>query len=218
MRFSDRRDAGQRLATALGHYRHDDVVILALPRGGVPVAAPIAQALHAPLTLALVRKIGVPEQPEVAMGAIADVGAPALVRNEDVIAAAGVDERTFDQVRARETNELARRREAYLAGRAPVAVNGKTAIVVDDGVATGATTRAALRAVRALKPKRVVLAVPVAPLDTLESLRPEADEIVCLYPREDFIAIGVFYEDFSQIGDVEVIALLDAANVLRDVV
>ena len=152
------------------------------------------------------------------MGAIADVGAPALVRNEDVIAAAGVDERTFDQVRARETNELARRREAYLAGRAPVAVNGKTAIVVDDGVATGATTRAALRAVRALKPKRVVLAVPVAPLDTLESLRPEADEIVCLYPREDFIAIGVFYEDFSQIGDAEVIALLDAANALRDVV
>ena len=209
MRFSDRLDAGRRLATALEHYRHDDVVVFALPRGGVPVAAPIAQALNAPLTLALVRKIGAPDQPEVAMGAIADVGAPVLVRNDDVIAAAGVDQTTFDQVRSREAKELLRRREVYLAGRAHVAANGKTAIVVDDGVATGATTRAALRAVHALNPKRVVLAVPVAPLNTLESLRAEADEVVCLYPRINFAAIGVFYQDFSQVSDEEVIALLD---------
>jgi putative phosphoribosyl transferase len=215
MRFSDRVDAGRRLAKALARYCHDNVVVLALPRGGVPVASPIARALHAPLTLALVRKIGVPGQPEVAMGAIADVGAPVLVRNDDVIAAAGVDKRTFDQVCAQETTELARRHEAYLAGRAPVDLNGKTAIVVDDGVATGATTRAALRAVRAHAPERVVLAVPVAPLDALESLRSEADEIVCLYPREDFIAIGVFYEDFSQVSDEEVIDLLNAANAIK---
>jgi putative phosphoribosyl transferase len=212
MRFYDRLDAGRRLASALEPYRDDDVVVYALPRGGAPVAAPIAQALHAPLTLALVRKIGVPDQPEVAMGAIADVGAPVLVRNEDVIAAAGVNERIFEQARAREAGELARRRMAYLAGRAPVSPRGRTAIVVDDGVATGATTRAALRALRALDPKRLVLAVPVAPLDTLAALQTEADEIICLYPREDFAAIGVFYEDFSQVSDAEVIALLDAAS------
>jgi putative phosphoribosyl transferase len=212
MRFSDRLDAGRRLAAALKHYRHEDVVVLALPRGGAPVAAAIAAALHAPLTLALVRKIGVPDQPELAMGAIADVGAPMLVRNSDVIAAAGVDDRTFEQARAREAEELARRRKTYLTGRPHVALRGKIAIVVDDGVATGATTRAALRAVRALDPKRLVLAIPVAPLDTLEALRPEADEIVCLYSQEDFAAIGVFYEDFSQISDEEVIALLDAVE------
>lgn len=215
MRFTDRQDAGRRLATALMHYRGEDVVIFALPRGGVPVAAPIAEALHAPLTLALVRKIGVPDQPEVAMGAIADVGAPVLVRNDDVIAAAGVNDRTFEKVRAREAEELARRRKAYLSGRGSVVVQGKTAIIVDDGVATGATTRAALRAVRALEPKRLVLAVPVAPIDALGELATEADEIVCLYPREDFAAIGVFYDDFSQVSDEEVIAFLDAANAVN---
>ena len=212
MRFTDRLDAGRRLARALAHYRDDDVVIFALPRGGVPVAAPIAQALHAPLTLALVRKIGVPDQPEVAMGAIADVGAPVLVRNEDVITAAGVSEAAFERVLGQETHELERRRKIYLAGRTHIEARGKIAIVVDDGVATGATTRAALRAVRALAPKRLVLATPVGPLDTLAGLQGEVDEIICLYPREDFAAIGVFYDDFSQVSDEEVIALLDAAN------
>jgi len=210
MRFPDRADAGRRLAAALGNYRHQDVVVLALPRGGVPVAAPIARALHAPLTLALVRKIGVPDQPEVAMGAIADAGSPVIVRNNDVIAVARIDDRTFERARAREAEELARRRKAYLAGRPHVTPHGKIAIVVDDGVATGATTRAALRAVRALEPKRLVLAVPVAPRDTLEALRAETDAIVCLYSPEDFAAIGVFYEDFSQVSDQEVIKLLDA--------
>ena len=210
MRFPDRADAGRRLAAALGNYRHQDVVVLALPRGGVPVAAPIARALHAPLTLALVRKIGVPDQPEVAMGAIADAGSPVIVRNNDVIAVARIDDRTFERARAREAEELARRRKAYLARRPDVTPHGKIAIVVDDGVATGATTRAALRAVRALEPKRLVLAVPVAPRDTLEALRAETDAIVCLYSPEDFAAIGVFYEDFSQVSDQEVIKLLDA--------
>lgn len=212
MRFSDRQDAGRQLATALAHYRDEDVVIFALPRGGVPVAVPIAHALHAPLTLALVRKIGVPGQSEVAMGAIADVGAPVLVRNEDVIAAAGVSERVFERMREQEAIELARRRKTYLAGRADIATKGKTAIVVDDGVATGATTRAALRAVRAREPKRLVLATPVGPNDTLAALQAEADEIICLYPREDFAAIGVFYDDFSQVSDEEVIGLLDAVH------
>ena len=216
MRFSDRQDAGQRLAAALGRYRHEDPVVFALPRGGVPVAFPIAQALHAPLTLALVRKIGAPDQPEVAMGAIADASAPVLVRNDDVIAAAGVSDTTFEQARAREAEELARRRRIYLSGRGRIIAHGKTAIVVDDGVATGATTRAALRAVRALAPKRLVLAVPVGPSDALESLRAEADEIVCLYPQEDFVAIGEFYRDFSQVSDGEVIALLDAAGESAD--
>jgi predicted phosphoribosyltransferase len=212
MRFADRQDAGRRLATALMHYRGEDVVIFALPRGGVPVAAPIAEALQAPLTLALVRKIGVPDQPEVAMGAIADVGAPVLVRNDDVIAAAGVSEHAFAHVQEQETRELERRRKIYLAGRPHIAAGGKIAIVVDDGVATGATTRAALRAVRALAPKRLALATPVGPLDTLAALQDAADEIICLYPRKDFAAIGVFYDDFSQVSDEEVIALLDAAN------
>jgi predicted phosphoribosyltransferase len=212
MRFTDRQDAGRRLAAALTHYRGEDVVIFALPRGGVPVAAPVAEALHAPLTLALVRKIGVPDQPEVAMGAIADVGAPVLVRNDDVIVAAGVSEHAFAHVQEQETRELERRRKIYLAGRPRIAARGKIAIVVDDGVATGATTRAALRAVRALAPKRLALATPVGPLDTLAVLQAEADEIICLYPRKDFAAIGVFYDDFSQVSDEEVIALLDAAN------
>jgi putative phosphoribosyl transferase len=215
MCFADRQDAGRRLATALTHYRGEDVVIFALPRGGVPVAAPIAQALHAPLTLALVRKIGVPDQPEVAMGAIADVGASVLVRNDDVIAAAGVSENAFAHVREQETRELERRRKIYLAGRPHIAAHDKIAIVVDDGVATGATTRAALRAVRALAPKRLALATPIGPLDTLAALQNEADEIICLYPRKDFAAIGVFYDDFSQVSDEEVIALLDAANALN---
>lgn len=146
------------------------------------------------------------------MGAIADVGAPVLVRNEDVIAAAGVSERVFERMREQEAIELARRRKTYLAGRADIATKGKTAIVVDDGVATGATTRAALRAVRAREPKRLVLATPVGPNDTLAALQAEADEIICLYPREDFAAIGVFYDDFSQVSDEEVIGLLDAVH------
>lgn len=209
MPFHDRLEAGRRLATKLAKFKGDDVVIFALPRGGVPVAAPVAQALHAPLDLALVRKIGVPFQPELAMGAVADGGEPIIVRNEDVIAMAGVSDAQFDEVRQREIGELDRRRRLYLGARVRPEVNGRVAIVIDDGVATGATTRAALRAVRARNPRKLVLAVPVAPTDTLDALRSDADEIICLESYRNFGAIGFFYTDFRQISDEEVIAGLD---------
>ena len=209
MPFRDRSQAGRRLARALSAYKGQDAVVYALPRGGVPVAAVIAAELQAPLDLVLVRKIGVPYQPELAMGAIADGGQAITVRNEDVIQAADVSEEDFEAVCAKERAEIERRRKLYLGARARPSAAGRVAIVVDDGVATGATTRAALRAVRALRPEKLVLAVPVAPTDTLESLRHEADEIVCLEDYRDFGAIGFFYEDFRQTGDDEVIATLD---------
>ena len=171
MSFRDRSDAGRRLAKALAGYKDRQPVILALPRGGVPVAAEVAAALNAPLDLILVRKIGVPFQPELAMGAVVDGGAPIIVRNEDVIRHAGIDESEFKAVCDDEIAEIERRRQRYLGSRQRVDVSGRTAIVIDDGVATGATTRAALRATRMRKPKRLVLAVPVAPTDSLPELR-----------------------------------------------
>lgn len=205
MPFDDRQDAGRRLATALAHHRNEDVVVLALPRGGVPVAAEVAAALHAPLDLVLVRKIGAPFQEELAMGAVADSGGePFTVRNEDVIAMLGVDEPTFGAVRDRQLKEIERRRAAYLGDRSPIDLAGRVAIVVDDGVATGATTRAALRAVRARRPARLVLAVPVAPDDVITGLRAEVDELVCLESHAQFGAIGFYYADFRQLTDHEV--------------
>jgi len=183
--------------------------VFALPRGGAPVAAPIATALEAPLDLVLVRKIGVPFQPELAMGAVADGGEPITVRNEDVIAMARVSEEAFEAVRQRELEEIERRRRLYVGSRPRPEAQGRIAIVVDDGVATGATTRAALRAVRARDPKKLVLATPVAPPSTLASLEPEADETICLETHEDFGAIGYFYADFRQTSDAEVISILD---------
>jgi predicted phosphoribosyltransferase len=209
MPFRDRDDAGRRLASALAAHVGEEAVVYALPRGGAPVAAHIAEKLHAPLDLVLVRKIGVPYQCELAMGAIADGGAPVVVRNEDVIALAGVSESEFQAVCARERAEIERRRKLYLGARKRPAPAGRVAIVVDDGVATGATTRAALRAVRALHPRKLILAIPVAPTDTLEALQAEADEVVCLEHYRDFGAIGFFYADFHQIDDDEVIAILD---------
>ena len=208
MPFKNRVDAGRKLARALAKYRREQPVILALPRGGVPVAAEVATALHAPLDLILVRKIGVPFQPELAMGAVVDSGAPLIVRNEDVIRLAGIDEAQFKAVCDAELAEIERRRQRYLGGRPRLAVAGRIAIVIDDGVATGATTRAALRATRLGNPKKLVLAVPVAPTDTLASLRADADEVICLEDYEFFGAIGAYYADFSQVADEEVIALL----------
>lgn len=210
MRFRDRTEAGERLAEKLAGLGGEDVVVFALPRGGAPVAAPIARALNAPLDLALVRKIGVPFQPELAMGAVADGGAEIVVRNDNVIAAAGVTDADFEKARQREVAELDRRRELYLKGRPRAEAQGRIAIVVDDGVATGATTRAALRAIRARNPKRLVLATPVAATDALATLSGEADEIVCLDAQEDFGAIGFFYRDFRQLTDDEVIGVLNA--------
>lgn len=209
MPFLNRDDAGRRLAAALEKYKGEDVVVFALPRGGAPVAAPIATSLDAPLDLVLVRKIGVPFQPELAMGAVADGGAAVIVRNDDVIAMADVSEREFEDVCAREREEIERRRRLYLGGRPHPEARGRVAIVVDDGIATGATTRAALRAVRAREPRKLVLAVPVGPTETLDSLRPEVDEIICLEAYENFGAIGFFYRDFRQIGDEEVIEILN---------
>jgi predicted phosphoribosyltransferase len=208
MPFSDRTDAGRQLAKALASYKDDKPVVLALPRGGVPVAAEIAEALDAPLDLVLVRKIGVPDQPELAAGAVVDGATPIVVRNESVIRLAGVSGADFAAVRDRELAVIERRRRLYLGDRPHPQLEGRTVIVVDDGIATGATTRAALRAIRTRKPRRLVLAVPVAPTSTLADLRTEADDIVCLEDHEDFGAIGLFYADFSQVSDATVIAIL----------
>ncbi len=204
MPFADRVDAGRQLAKALVRYQGQDVVVLALPRGGVPVAAQVAEALRAPLDLILVRKIGVPMQPELAMGAIADGSAPLIVRNEEVIQLANVDEDEFRSVCDAERAEIERRRELYLGDRKRVDVAGRVAIVVDDGIATGATTRAALRATRARKPKKLGLAVPVAPTESLRDMQTEADEVVCLEDHQAFGAIGYYYADFRQTSDREV--------------
>ena len=208
MPFRDRAEAGRRLAAALASYRNQQPVILALPRGGVPVAAEIAAALDAPLDLVLVRKIGVPFRPELAMGAVVDGKAPLIVRNEDVIALAGLSEAEFDAECESELAEIERRRRRYLGSRERVEIAERTAIVVDDGIATGATTRAALCATRLRKPKRLVLAVPVAPTDSLNAMREEADDVICLEDHELFGAIGYFYDDFRQISDEEVIEIL----------
>jgi putative phosphoribosyl transferase len=172
------------------------------------VAAEVAVALDAPLDLILVRKIGVPYQPELAMGAVVDGSKPIKVRNEDVIRLAGIGEAEFQAVCDRELAEIERRRRYYLGDRPHPGVGGRVAILVDDGIATGATIRAALRATRMRKPKTLVLAVPVAPTSTLETLRDEADVIVCLEDYEPFGAIGIFYGDFRQVHDEEVIATL----------
>lgn len=208
MSFSDRADAGRRLARALARYKPQRPVVLALPRGGVPVAAEVARALDAALDLLIVRKIGVPFQPELAMGAVADGPEPLVVRNEEVIRLAGVSEADFAFVRDRELAETRRRRARYLAGRSHPDLKEQAVIVIDDGVATGATMRAALRSVRAQEPSRLVLAVPVAPTDTLRELRAEVDEIVCLEDYRRFGAIGAYYADFSQVSDEQVAAIL----------
>jgi predicted phosphoribosyltransferase len=208
MPFVNRVEAGRLLAKALAAYKGQHLIVLALPRGGVPVAAEIATALGAPLDLILVRKIGVPSQPELAMGAVVDGGAPITVRNDDVIRLTGVTEEEFAAVRAEQLAEIERRRVKYLGNRAHPDVAGRVAIVVDDGVATGATTRAALQATRMRKPSKLVLAVPVAPTDSLANLRELADDVVCLEDHEMFGAIGLYYSDFRQVSDDEVIKLL----------
>jgi putative phosphoribosyl transferase len=209
MSFKDRGEAGRKLAAALTAYRDQQPVILALPRGGVPVASEVATALKAPLDLVLVRKIGVPTQPELAMGAVVDGGQPTIVRNEDVIGLAGISDGDFTAVCNSELAEIERRRQRYLGTRQRAEITGRTAIVIDDGVATGATTRAALQATHRRKPRRLVLAVPVAPTDTLAALRSDADDIVCLEDHEFFGAIGFYYRDFRQVSDEEVIKILE---------
>jgi putative phosphoribosyl transferase len=208
MPFKNRSDAGRKLARALASYKEQQPVILALPRGGVPVAVEVAAALNAPLDLILVRKIGVPFQPELAMGAVVEGGAPIIVRNEDVIELAHIDESTFKAICDSELTEIERRRQRYLGSRQRPDISGHTAIVIDDGIATGATTRAALRATRMRNPKRLILAVPVAPTSAVAELRSEADDLICLEDHELFGAIGLYYADFSQVSDETVIDIL----------
>ncbi len=211
MILSNRQDAGRRLARELLRFRGSDVVVLALPRGGVPVGFEIAQALDAPLDLVLVRKIGAPFQRELAVAAVVDGETPETVTNEDVLAELSLTPDYVREEAAHELREIERRRRLYLEGRPPLPVEGRTAIVVDDGIATGATMRAALRAVRRRRPARLVLAVPVAPPDTIEELRGEVDEVVCLATPAFFGAIGAFYDDFRQLEDDEVRELLARA-------
>jgi putative phosphoribosyl transferase len=203
IRFANRREAGRILAGRLGAYSaRTDVVVLGLPRGGMPVALEVATALGAPLDVFVVRKLGVPFQPEFAMGAIASGGIRVL--NDDVIRLCGIPSHIIEHVARVEQQELERRERAYRDGRPALAIAGRVAILVDDGLATGSTMRAAVAAVRRLRPARVVVAVPVGARDTCEELELIADEVVCAAVPDEFGAVGAWYEDFSQTTDEEV--------------
>ena len=209
-RFADRRDAGRRLARALAHLAGTPgLLVLALPRGGVPVAYEVARALDAELDLMLVRKLGTPGQPELAMGAIASGGVEVL--NPRVVAALGIPDALIRETARREYRELKRREHAYRGDRPPPAIEGRTVILVDDGLATGSTMRAAVQALKTQNPARIVVAVPVAPPDTLAALAEEVDEAVALLTPDHFAAVGQWYHDFSQTSDQEVIDLLQKA-------
>ena len=192
-----------------------DVLVLALPRGGVPVAFEVAQALHAPLDVFIVRKLGMPGHEELAIGAIASGGVRVL--NEDLIRLLGVPNNVLQDITARELEELRRREAAYRGSRPPEPIAGRTVILVDDGLATGASMRAAVRALRREGAARIVVAVPVAAADTCESLRPEVEDVVCAVTPEPFTAVGAWYEDFRQTTDEEVRELLDRVNAGREV-
>jgi putative phosphoribosyl transferase len=212
MTFADRREAGRLLADRLLRFKEGRPVVLALPRGGVPVGFEIARALAAPLDLVLVRKLGAPGQPELAIGALALGEEAEFVTDPELLAALGVPSAELEAIKAREVREIERRRKLYLGDRKPLPVAGRTAILVDDGIATGATMRAALAATRKRKPARLVLAVPVAPPDTVARLSAEADEIVCLAEPRSFLAVGQFYRTFTQLEDREVLDLLAQAR------
>jgi putative phosphoribosyl transferase len=207
-RFADRADAGRLLGKALQALKLADPVVVALPRGGVPVAAEVARALHAPLDLLLVRKIGATGQPELAVAAVADGPQPLLEVDESTLQQSGMP---LEQVRRQvplQLEEIERRRRLYLQGRAPLAVEGRSVVLVDDGIATGTTVRAALRALRRRHPARLVLAVPVAPPEEAAQLRSEVDDLVCLRTPLVFGAVGAHYRDFEQTTDDEVVAAM----------
>jgi putative phosphoribosyl transferase len=208
MRFHDRRDAGRLLAERLSRYvGRDDLVVLALPRGGVPVAFEVARVLRAPLDVFVVRKLGVPGHAELALGAVASGGVRVL--NEDVVAALGLDEEAIEGIAERELAEVERRERVYRGERPPPELRGKVAILVDDGLATGASMRAAALAARKLGPQQVVVAVPVAADQTCNEFRDDVDEVVCAFTPEPFYAVGRWYENFEQTSDEEVRTLLE---------
>jgi predicted phosphoribosyltransferase len=217
MIFRDRAEAGRMLAAKLVRYANrSDAVVLGLPRGGVPVAYEVARELHAPLDVFLVRKLGLPGHEELAMGAIATGGVRVL--NEDVVRALGIPEDIIESVASREQQELERRERIYRGNRPPVDVRDRIVILVDDGLATGSSMRAAVAALRQQGPGRIVIAVPIGALQTCRELREEADEVVCLYTPEPFHAVGLWYEDFSQTTDQEVHDLLERAQEERTLV
>lgn len=207
--FKNRISAGRVLAEALVTKSYVDPVILALPRGGVPIAFEIAKRLNAPIDLVMVRKIGLPQQPELAVAAIVNGDNPEIVVNQHIVSRSGLKKEDIDRLANKQLAEIKRRRSIYLKDRAQISVEGRTAIIVDDGIATGATVRASLKAVRRKNPAKLVLAVPVAPADMVEALRKEVDELICLETPECFQAIGQHYVDFSQVPDAEVVRLLD---------
>ena len=210
--FKNRQQAGQLLAEEIARHGYDDPIVLGLPRGGVPVAAEVAAKLKAPLDVILVRKIGAPMQPELAIGAVVDGDTPEVVRNEELIRELGLTEDDFREEAQRQLEIIEARRKLWVAGRPRIPVKDKTAIIVDDGIATGATVRASLHALKRQGPKRTVVATPVAPLQAVEALRGEADEVICLEIPAFFGAISVFYVDFSQVSDAEVSRLLEGVR------
>jgi len=215
MLFHDRRDAGVRLAKVLSHLAEDNPLVLALPRGGVPVAFEVAKALRADLDLLFVRKLGAQGYEELGIGAVVDGANPQLVLNEDVVRQLGP---TPEYVRAEMRKQLAeidRRRRAYLGDREPIAVAGRTVIIVDDGIATGGTVKAALKGLSKAHPARLILAVPVAPVNVVAGLREECDDVICLYEPYPFYAVGAHYVVFDQTTDEEVVSLLSEARALR---
>ncbi len=206
--FRNRKQAGQLLAEEVAQHAFSDPIVLGLPRGGVPVAAEVAAKINAPLDVILVRKIGAPMQRELAVGAVVDGSAPEIVRNEDLIREIGLTEDEFQQETKRQLEIIEERRKLWVAGRPPIPVKDKTAIIVDDGIATGATVRASLHALKRQGPQRTVVATPVAPPQTIEALRREADDVICLEAPEYLGAIGFFYAEFSQVSDAEVSRIL----------
>ena len=206
--FSDREAAGRKLADLLAKRDFDRPIVLALPRGGVPVASEIARRLKCPLDVLIVRKIGVPRQPELAAAAVVDGHHPEIIRNEGVIEATGLTERELERLASEQLAEIARRRRTYVGDRLPPPLKGRTVILVDDGIATGASMKAGISSLRRQEAKKIVVAVPLAPKQTVRDLEAIADEVICLDTPVPFLAIGPHYADFHQLSDREVIEIL----------
>jgi len=213
-RFSDRIEAGQSLAKRLSHLvGTPDLIVLALPRGGLPIGLQVAKALHAPLDIFLVRKLGAPMHQEFAIGALAENGARFI--NHHAVQQLGISETTIEQITTQEQQEMTRRTQLYRGQNPPPDITGHTVIVVDDGLATGATMRVAIQALRNQHPKKIVVAVPVGAADTCEELTQLADELICLVTPEPFHAVGLWYQRFPQLSDADVIRTLEQAKVLK---